>query len=52
MTEQPSCLTRPDGVGLAYRHQPGRGPTIVFLPGYMSDMLGSKAEALANWAAT
>ena len=53
MTEpEPSYLTRPDGVRLAYRHQPGRGPTIVFLPGYMSDMLGSKAEALANWAAT
>ena len=53
MTEpQPSYLTRPDGVRLAYRHQPGRGSTIVFLPGYMSDMLGSKAEALANWAAT
>ena len=48
----PYYLTRPDGVRLAYRHQPGRGPTIVFLPGYMSDMLGSKAEALANWAAT
>ena len=46
----PSYLTRPDGVHLAYRHQPGNGPTIVFLPGYMSDMLGSKAEALANWA--
>ena len=52
MTEpEPSYLTCPDGVRLAYRHQPGRGPTIVFLPGYMSDMLGSKADALANWAA-
>ncbi|UAJ11229.1 alpha/beta fold hydrolase [Glacieibacterium megasporae] len=39
-----------DGVALAYRWQPGAGPTVVFLPGYMSDMSGSKAEALAVWA--
>lgn len=36
--------------GLAYRHRPGRGPTIVFLPGYMSDMAGTKALALDRWA--
>jgi pimeloyl-ACP methyl ester carboxylesterase len=29
----------------------GSGPTIVFLPGYMSDMSGSKATALDAWAA-
>lgn len=28
----------------------GRGPTIVFLPGYMSDMEGGKATALFDWA--
>lgn len=44
-------LTRPDGTPLAYRHRPGAGPLIVFLPGYMSDMTGAKAEALAAWAA-
>ncbi len=38
------------GARLAYRHIPGSGPLIVFLPGYMSDMTGSKAEALAEWA--
>ena len=43
-------LTR-DGVPLAYRHRPGAGPLVVFLPGYMSDMTGSKAEALDGWAA-
>ena len=42
---------RHDGVDLAYRHTPGAGPLIVFLPGYMSDMTGSKAEALDQWAA-
>ncbi|WP_033073770.1 alpha/beta fold hydrolase [Sphingopyxis sp. MWB1] len=36
---------------LAYRHMAGRGPTIVFLPGYMSDMEGGKASALFAWAA-
>ena len=29
----------------------GRGPTIVFLPGYMSDMSGTKASAVFDWAA-
>jgi pimeloyl-ACP methyl ester carboxylesterase len=38
------------GTSLAYRHTPGAGPLLVFLPGYMSDMTGSKAEALAEWA--
>jgi pimeloyl-ACP methyl ester carboxylesterase len=37
---------------IAYRHQRGVGPAIVFLPGYMSDMSGSKATALFDWAAT
>jgi pimeloyl-ACP methyl ester carboxylesterase len=35
---------------LAYRHRAGRGPTVVFLPGYASDMIGSKAAALDAWA--
>ena len=36
--------------GLACRRREGRGPTLLFLPGYMSDMEGSKAEALDSWA--
>jgi len=35
---------------LAYHHSPGTGPTIVFLPGYASDMQGTKAVALEAWA--
>jgi len=35
---------------LAYRHTPGRGPTVVFLCGYASDMNGTKALALEEWA--
>ncbi len=38
------------GAALAYRYRSGRGPTVVFLPGYMSDMTGSKAAALDAWA--
>ena len=43
-------LTRPDGIRLACHLREGRGPTIIFLPGYMSDMSGSKALALEAWA--
>jgi pimeloyl-ACP methyl ester carboxylesterase len=39
-----------DGRSIAYRFTPGTGPTIVFLPGYMSDMAGSKATALFELA--
>ncbi|PJG48165.1 alpha/beta hydrolase [Sphingobium sp. LB126] len=46
----PSFFPRSDGVRLAYRHKRGEGPTIVFLPGYMSDMEGGKALALDAWA--
>lgn len=34
------------GLRLAYRHASGTGPTLVFLPGYMSDMEGGKATAI------
>jgi len=49
--DAPAFLARPDGLRLAYRHRTGTGPTLVFLPGYMSDMLGGKAAALDLWAA-
>ena len=39
-----------DGRRIAYRHTPGAGPTIVFRPGYRSDMTGGKATAVADWA--
>lgn len=47
----PDFLDRPGRPRLAFRHTPGTGPTIVFLPGYMSDMAGGKATALFDWAA-
>jgi pimeloyl-ACP methyl ester carboxylesterase len=46
----PDFLDRGPDRRLAYRHRRGHGPTLVFLPGYMSDMDGSKATALDSWA--
>ena len=39
-----------DGRRIAFCHTPGSDPTLVFLPGYMSDMGGSKATAVFEWA--
>ena len=46
----PDFLER-DGRRLAFRRRDGRGPALLFLPGYMSDMDGGKASALDAWAA-
>lgn len=46
----PSFLTRPGLPALGYQKRDGEGPTIVFLPGYGSDMEGGKAVALDAWA--
>ena len=40
----------PDGRRIACRFAPGAGPALVFLPGYLSDMSGSKATAVFDWA--
>ena len=40
------------GRRIAFRHLPGSGPALVFLPGYMSDMAGGKAGAVFAWAQT
>jgi pimeloyl-ACP methyl ester carboxylesterase len=39
-----------DGEPIAYRRIEGRMPGLVWLGGYRSDMLGTKAETLAGWA--
>ena len=43
-------LGRADGTRIAYRHREGRGPTLVYLGGYISEMIGTKASALDAWA--
>ncbi len=39
-------LPRAGDSSIAYRRRPGKGPTIVFLGGFKSDMSGAKAAAL------
>jgi len=53
MTRMPTTgrLDRGDGVELAWSRLDGRSPTVVFLPGYGSDMTGDKATALAAFCA-
>lgn len=48
LQQQPAYLERPDGPRLAYLTSQGHGPTVVFLPGFMSDMSGIKATTLAE----
>lgn len=43
-------LDQPDGARLAWRRIDGAGPTVIWLGGFMSDMTGTKAEALSDWA--
>lgn len=39
-------LETPQGRQIAYRHRPGTGPLIVYLHGYASDMMATKAQFL------
>jgi pimeloyl-ACP methyl ester carboxylesterase len=50
-TEETGRLDRGDGVELAWRRRAGRGPGVVFLGGFNSDMTGSKAENLSAFCA-
>lgn len=43
-------LQRPDGNSVAYAKTAGTSPTVVFLGGFRSDMTGTKAVALEDWA--
>jgi pimeloyl-ACP methyl ester carboxylesterase len=43
-------LYRPDGEKIAYRKSEGTGPGIVWVGGFRSDMQGTKARFLAEWA--
>ncbi|RME15973.1 MAG: alpha/beta hydrolase [Alphaproteobacteria bacterium] len=43
-------LETPEGRRIAYHRTEGRGPGVVFLGGFMSDMEGTKALALEDWA--
>ncbi len=43
-------LDLPDGRRIAYRRSEGRAPGVVFLGGFRSDMTGTKAQFLEDWA--
>jgi pimeloyl-ACP methyl ester carboxylesterase len=49
--ETPSALTREDGATIAYHRRGGKGPGIVFLGGFRSDMTGTKARFLDGFCA-
>src|SRR5665213_3314885 len=50
MSEIAGRLNRPDREQIAWRRAPGGGPTVVWLGGFKSDMAGTKAQALSDWA--
>ena len=43
-------FTTPQGRHIAYEQSPGKSPGVVFLGGFRSDMTGTKAQYLADWA--
>lgn len=46
----PDFHVTPEGRRIAYHRTPGNGPGVVFLGGFRSDMTGTKAQALEDWA--
>lgn len=50
MTNAPDFLNLSNGTKLAYRKVKGKSPTIIWCGGLKSDMEGSKATFLENWA--
>ena len=44
--QQPSILAREDGATIAYHHNSGSGPGVLFCGGFKSDMTGIKATTL------
>lgn len=48
---EPRYLATPQGRQIAYRQRDGQGPVVVFLHGLRSDMEGTKALFLEEWAA-
>lgn len=49
MDQTTGRLDRGNGTELAWIRQPGDAPTVVFLPGFRSDMTGDKATSLAAY---
>jgi pimeloyl-ACP methyl ester carboxylesterase len=52
MTDTEPVFLDVDACRIAVRHRPGGRSGVVWLGGYKSDMLGTKAEVLDGWAAS
>ena len=52
ITPDPSYLEKTDGARIAYHRSAGRSPGIIFFGGFASDMTGTKAMAIENYART
>lgn len=50
MSDIPEQMVCPDGVRIAFRRVAGKGPQVVWLGGFRSEMAATKADALAAWA--
>lgn len=48
---RPSLHSTASGYKLAYHHQPGNAPGVMFCCGFRSDLTSTKATALAEWCA-
>lgn len=49
MSEVEPVVIHVDGAPIAVRHRPGSAPGIMWLGGYRSDMMGTKAQVLDSW---
>ena len=52
MADSQSSRIEVSGAPIAVRHREGNAPGLVWLGGYRSDMIGTKAETLDAWAAS
>lgn len=48
---RPSLHSTASGYKIAYHHQPGSGPGVMFCCGFRSDLTSTKATTLAEWCA-
>ena len=47
--DAPKYIAVGNGECIAYHHSPGKSPGVVFLPGFMSNMNGTKAVELGQF---
>ena len=50
MADTPASIACEDGVKLAFHHNPGYTPGVIFCTGFRSDMTGGKAVSLGAFS--